>query len=467
VGLIVRGIASQTGDLIQAQNSTPTTLWTISANGLETIRTSGSIYGTNSSISANTGSAANTGIIVRGVASQTGDLFRAESSTPATLFTVSGSGFITVGTAGSVLGTNAAASISPTAVGNNGLIVQGIASGTADEFVVRQNSGSQILLSANTSTQMVRVGSRTDRFGVGGLLVTASQNSSSSGAVMIQDDNNNQNAVLRFYTSGASNGATPASAQIGVIRWYTRGTSVTLNPASIIVTTAASATTDTSTSASMTFSTTPVGSSLSVERMRLDATGEVKVGGNVSTLFTSNFSIQGTTSGVANLIIRQATGQSADMIILQSTGGTSKFSIDNDYLINSDSMHNNAAAQTNSGTSQVRSGTYTPTLTAVANVSASTPRQGQWMRVGNVVTVSLIMDITNTGIGAASIGIELPIPSDFASAFECAGSGHAQTLVGHGGPVVADDTNDRAQFNFSTTAISSDTFGITFTYEVI
>lgn len=114
------------------------------------------------------------------------------------------------------------------------------------------------------------------------------------------------------------------------------------------------------------------------------------------------------------------------------------------------------------------SGTYTPTLTGVTNVSSSTPRQATYMRVGNTVTVAGQMDITPTGAGAVTIGISLPIASSFTTAYQCGGTGHCSTaLTGHGGGIIADATNDRAEFSYLDAVGSTDTFSYTFTYQIL
>ena len=89
------------------------------------------------------------------------------------------------------------------------------------------------------------------------------------------------------------------------------------------------------------------------------------------------------------------------------------------------------------------SGTYTPTLTNVTNVSASTAYPCQWMRVGNVVTVSGRVRITATGVGAAELGISLPVASNFANEYEAAGTGTSDTVADGPMWLEADVTNDR------------------------
>lgn len=113
-------------------------------------------------------------------------------------------------------------------------------------------------------------------------------------------------------------------------------------------------------------------------------------------------------------------------------------------------------------------GTYTPTLTGVANVSSTTSRQATYMRVGNTVTVAGQFDLTPTAVGLVSVAISLPVASNFSTAYQAGGVGHVTgALTGRGGAIEADSTNDRVQLDYYDDAGSADTVGYTFTYEVI
>lgn len=116
----------------------------------------------------------------------------------------------------------------------------------------------------------------------------------------------------------------------------------------------------------------------------------------------------------------------------------------------------------------IASGTYTPTLTAVANVSAETAYPAQWLRVGTTVTVSGKCDVTATA-GASTqtqLGISLPVSSVFASNGECGGSASAADIVLEG-PIYADSTYYWAQLEFLAVDTSSHTMWYQFTYKVI
>jgi lysophospholipase L1-like esterase len=60
------------------------------------------------------------------------------------------------------------------------------------------------------------------------------------------------------------------------------------------------------------------------------------------------------------------------------------------------------------------SGTYTPTVSGLTNVTSNTPQNATWMRVGNTVTVAGAIDIGTASIGTVfSLFLSLPIASNF------------------------------------------------------
>lgn len=113
----------------------------------------------------------------------------------------------------------------------------------------------------------------------------------------------------------------------------------------------------------------------------------------------------------------------------------------------------------------VASGTYTPTITNVTNVAASTSNGAQYLRVGNTVTVSGSVDIDPTAAAATTIRISLPIASNFATNHDCAGT--ISSGNGEVGPVFANIANDNAQVQFTATNTANHTFYYHFTYSII
>jgi hypothetical protein len=131
-------------------------------------------------------------------------------------------------------------------------------------------------------------------------------------------------------------------------------------------------------------------------------------------------------------------------------------------------LHNNATAQGSAANQDIRSGTYTPTLTNVANVTASTAYQCQWMRVGNVVTVSGKIDIDpTTTLLATQLGISIPVASNIGATEDCAGTAFASGIAGQGAAIRGDAANDRAELVYVCADITNQPMYFTFTYEVI
>jgi hypothetical protein len=119
------------------------------------------------------------------------------------------------------------------------------------------------------------------------------------------------------------------------------------------------------------------------------------------------------------------------------------------------------------------SGTYTPTLTNVANIDipASTAYTCQYMRVGDVVTVSGRVSIVVTGTGLTRLNMTLPIASNFSAEENCAGTAqvsYAGVSINLAAQIKADATNDRAQILYygNVTGAAQDFF-FTFTYRII
>jgi hypothetical protein len=115
-----------------------------------------------------------------------------------------------------------------------------------------------------------------------------------------------------------------------------------------------------------------------------------------------------------------------------------------------------------------KSGVYTPTLTNTTNVAASTAYECQWLRSGNVVTVSGRVEIDPTaGGGNTLLGMSLPIASNFANICELGGVAANDALYGYSIGIFADTVNDRASFSFVANANHANvSFYFTFTYRI-
>lgn len=179
---------------------------------------------------------------------------------------------------------------------------------------------------------------------------------------------------------------------------------------------------------------------------------------------------------IGNVTGPNSSGANSVVIFNSTTGKVIKdslVSISDTGNIRGSALHNNPDSQGDATEQDIRSGTYTPTLYNVANVSASTVYTCQWMRVGNVVTVSGRVNVTPTlVVTMTELGISLPIPSNFTSndQNECAGTG-----AGFDHPInnnikaaiVSDVANARAHFKFLSGSANEHHFWFSFTYVVV
>lgn len=115
-------------------------------------------------------------------------------------------------------------------------------------------------------------------------------------------------------------------------------------------------------------------------------------------------------------------------------------------------------------------GTYTPTRSAEANLDANvTPSQFQYMRVGNVVTVSgrvTAVDPTLTAT-ATSYELTLPIASNIGAVEDCAGTAFCGAIAGMGAAITGSVANNTAVVSWISSDITSQAWSLHFTYEVI
>src|SRR5690606_10317998 len=123
--------------------------------------------------------------------------------------------------------------------------------------------------------------------------------------------------------------------------------------------------------------------------------------------------------------------------------------------------------------SNVLSGTYTPTLTDSANVTSSTAYACQYMRVGNVVTVSGKVDVTATSDGNTEtlLAISLPVASAFSQPYQAAGTAAvswSDTMYNWAASIQADVDNDRLLLRFPAEVDSEIiTLHFTVTYQIL
>jgi hypothetical protein len=101
----------------------------------------------------------------------------------------------------------------------------------------------------------------------------------------------------------------------------------------------------------------------------------------------------------------------------------------------------------------ITSGRWTPTLTNTTNVAASVAHLCQYMRIGDEVLVSGVVEIDPTAAAATVLKMSLPIASDFQGTEDCSGTvsfpGASATI----GSVIPDTSTNELDFRF--TAIST------------
>lgn len=118
----------------------------------------------------------------------------------------------------------------------------------------------------------------------------------------------------------------------------------------------------------------------------------------------------------------------------------------------------------------INGGVYTPILTNVANLTASTAYECQWQQIENTVVVSGRADVDPTAAAVATeLGISLPplYPSTFTSVEQCAGTAVSNSVAGQCAAISADTTNSRAQMRWVSADIANRAMYFTFTYRIV
>lgn len=133
-------------------------------------------------------------------------------------------------------------------------------------------------------------------------------------------------------------------------------------------------------------------------------------------------------------------------------------------------LHNNAGGMPGTTNQHIGSGSYTPAATLSTNVAAASPAKAQYMRVGNVVTVSGYVNITATAASTTCrVYMSLPIASNLIGFSDLAGSGGFRVpgMATSGTEVSADISADRATFMWEHgTNLGNNSLWYTYTYEV-
>jgi hypothetical protein len=116
----------------------------------------------------------------------------------------------------------------------------------------------------------------------------------------------------------------------------------------------------------------------------------------------------------------------------------------------------------------VFSGTYTPTLTNLTNIDSTTAFGCQYIRVGNFVTVSGAVAVGPTASGFVDFRMSLPVGSNIAGGSNLGGTCVAQSTVAmFAGSIAGDASTDTATFRIVQTGTLELNYYFTFSYRVI
>lgn len=112
--------------------------------------------------------------------------------------------------------------------------------------------------------------------------------------------------------------------------------------------------------------------------------------------------------------------------------------------------------------------TWTPTLTNVANLDASTAYLSTYLRAGNFVATFGQVDVDPTAPATPTqLGISLPIASTLANAFECAGIAFAPGIAGQGAAILGDVANARAEMQWVAGDVTNQPMYFMFGYRIL
>jgi len=113
------------------------------------------------------------------------------------------------------------------------------------------------------------------------------------------------------------------------------------------------------------------------------------------------------------------------------------------------------------------SGTYTPTASAASNLdSAATPTVAQWVRNGDVVTVSGSFTADATAAGAASFELTLPLASDLKQIYDAGGTAATGAIAERPAVISGTVTNNTVKFDWIAQDTTSRVWYYTYTYQL-
>jgi len=216
--------------------------------------------------------------------------------------------------------------------------------------------------------------------------------------------------------------------------------------------------------------TNSVVSSLSIA---VTSSGTPANGFGPSVLFEgTNVGSQNSFSGSISAIYTDVTNNSQNADFSFSLPNNSPSALTEQLRITSDgrlygkSLHNNSGSVTGTANQYIASGTYTPTTLSSINVNSITLNVFNWIRVGNVVTVSGRIDLTPTSSPlAAQLEFSLPISTSLPASYSLSGSAAESSSAKESGAIAGCcPLGNSAVLLFYASAGGPTNFYCTFTY---
>ncbi|MBP8754868.1 MAG: hypothetical protein KBH39_11635 [Chitinophagales bacterium] len=165
-----------------------------------------------------------------------------------------------------------------------------------------------------------------------------------------------------------------------------------------------------------------------------------------------------------------ANSEAMAMGFFTQSGGaaaTEKLRIETDGRIYGTALHNNAGTVTGTTNQYIASGTFSVSVTASSNIEGTpTATDAQWMRVGNVVTVSGRFTANPSSATNTYIEISLPIVSNLTNAEDCSGVSFCGSVAGQGAEIIGVAATDTAKIQWVAVDVNDQSWSYSFTYEI-
>jgi hypothetical protein len=187
--------------------------------------------------------------------------------------------------------------------------------------------------------------------------------------------------------------------------------------------------------------------------------------GDASGDATNNFSFYNSGTASIALSINKTTNALTLATKLQSSNidtGRTSIAVVTGGALNKvrDSLQANIAS--------INSGTFTPTLGAVTNITSVTARVCQFMQLGNTVTVSGYMTVTPT-VGASSCRVSMTLPvasANFGNVGQAGGFGGVAGGANIQGPIYASVGEQKVWQDFLAIGTSAIDINFSYTYRI-